>query len=199
MPDNFRAGNHHTGMSQHLPTAALKAGRLEIDWGAAFEQHSRWLRTVIRHRLGEPAAVEDVLQEVGVAAARATTRPTDPEAVAPWLYRVAVRQCLFYRRTRGRRRKFENRLTQEWEGLHESPPEPLDWLLEDERLTALRGALSRLAELDREVLLLKYTEDWTYRELAEHLGVSPHVIEHRLIKAKQRLRKLLNAAGVQSE
>ncbi len=74
--------------------------------------------------------------------------------------------------------------------------QPLDWLLDRERFAALREALNDLSELDREVLLLKYTEGWTYKDLAKHLGVSTHAIEHRLIKSKQRLRRQLNAVGV---
>jgi hypothetical protein len=42
----------------------------EIDWAAVLAAHDRWLRTVVYSRLGEPQAVEDVMQEVFVAAIR---------------------------------------------------------------------------------------------------------------------------------
>lgn len=189
-------GNFYLGMTENFPTTAQAVGRSEIDWGCAFEEHRRWLETVVRHRLGEPAAIEDVLQEVGLAAVRAPNRPTDTEKVAPWLYRVAVRQCLFYRRTAGRRRRFENQLSAEWPGQQEVVVTPVDWVLADERLAMIRESLHRLPELDREILLLKYTENWTYQDLARHLGVTTNAVEHRLIKARQRLRQLLVTSGV---
>ena len=44
----------------------------------------------------------------------------------------------------------------------------------------VRDAVERLPRRDREILLLKYTEDWSYRELAGHLGVSESAVEARL-------------------
>jgi RNA polymerase sigma-70 factor (ECF subfamily) len=41
---------------------------------------------------------------------------------------------------------------------------------------------------DAEILLLKYTEDWTYRQLAEHLGQSASAVEARLHRARKKMR-----------
>src|SRR5688572_24307173 len=77
-----------------------------VDWAAALARHGRWLRQVILCRLGERQAVEEVMQEVSLAAAAAPHDGTVGSAqVAPWLYRVTVRQVLVYRRKSGRRRK----------------------------------------------------------------------------------------------
>jgi RNA polymerase sigma-70 factor (ECF subfamily) len=40
--------------------------------------------------------------------------------------------------------------------------------------------------------MLKYTEGWGYRELADHLGVSIKTIEYRLLRARQSLRAAIN-------
>jgi RNA polymerase sigma-70 factor (ECF subfamily) len=45
-----------------------------------------------------------------------------------------------------------------------------------------------LSPRDAEILLLKYTEDWSYRELAAHLGISESAVEARLHRARGRLR-----------
>ncbi|MGH7129198.1 MAG: sigma-70 family RNA polymerase sigma factor, partial [Planctomycetaceae bacterium] len=57
-----------------------------------------------------------------------------------------------------------------------------------ERQRLIREAVGRLSEEDAEVLMLKYTEDWTCRDLAEHLGVSHSAVESRLHRARARLR-----------
>jgi RNA polymerase sigma-70 factor (ECF subfamily) len=41
------------------------------------------------------------------------------------------------------------------------------------------------------MLLLKYTEDWNYRQLAERLGATPAAVEARLHRARGRLRRAL--------
>ena len=81
----------------------------EIDWQAALAQHGGWLRTVVRARLGEPQAVDEVMQEVSLAAVESRSPLADPSKVAPWLYRLAVIQSLLYRRNQGRRRKLTDR------------------------------------------------------------------------------------------
>jgi RNA polymerase sigma-70 factor (ECF subfamily) len=71
--------------------------------------------------------------------------------------------------------------------------DPLDWLLADERKTLVRKALARLPRRDAEILLLKYTEDWSYRELADHLGLTTSAVEARLHRAREKMRMALCA------
>ena len=168
-----------------------------IDWQAALAQHDRWLRTIVLARVRERQAVDDVMQEVALAAVRQAAPLADVAKVAPWLYRLAVRQSLLYRRKCGRRRRlqesYENRQEHHQANGHsgQSVLEPLGWLLSDERQTLVRQALGRIAPRDREILLLKYTENWNYGQIATHLGVSHSAIEARLHRARGRLREQL--------
>ncbi len=166
-----------------------------VDWTALLAEHARWLRTVVLARVGEAAAADDVMQEVAISAVEKGHQLRDPASAAPWLYRLAVMAALQYRRRQGRRRKLLDRYAER------SRPEdgaareldPLDWLLADERKAMIRKALSRLPQRDAEILLLKYTEDWSYRELAEHLGLTTSAVEARLHRARQKMRKALAA------
>ena len=74
--------------------------------------------------------------------------------------------------------------------------DPLDWLLADERRQLIRQALARLPKRDGEILLLKYTEGWSYHQLADHLGISHSAVEARLHRARQRMRQELTALNV---
>jgi RNA polymerase sigma-70 factor (ECF subfamily) len=147
-------------------------------------------------RLREPEAVDEVMQEIALAAVRDTAPPAEADKVAPWLYRVAIRQALMYRRKAGRRRKLTDRYAER------HPPaeadhgtlEPLDWLLAEERRAIVRRALARLSSRDAEILLLKYTENWSYQQIANRLGVSDSAVETRLHRARQRLRDELARA-----
>jgi RNA polymerase sigma-70 factor (ECF subfamily) len=166
-----------------------------IDWAATLAQHDRWLRTVVLTRLGEPQAIDEVMQETALAAVKQESSVRDPASLGAWLYRVAIRQVLLYRRKHGRQRKL---LADYFEvnRANEIASDPLDWLLLDERKTLIRDALDRLPRRDAEILLLKYTEDWSYRELAHHLGLSESAVEARLHRARQRLREAMVSANV---
>ena len=166
------------------------AGAAAIDWAAVLAEHDRWLRTVVYARVGEPQAVEDVMQEVSLAAVRQHSPIVDPSKVGAWLYRLAVTQSLLYRRKQGRRRKLTGSYAERTRPSEQDSREldPLGWLLADERRQQVRAALNRLAKRDREILLLKYSEDWSYKELAEHLGISQAALQARLHRARERLR-----------
>jgi RNA polymerase sigma-70 factor, ECF subfamily len=166
----------------------------DIDWQTALERHDRWLRTVALARVGEAAAVDEVMQEVALAAIRQQAPLVDPARVGPWLYRVTITQSLLYRRKQGRRRKLIHRYGQRLPMQHTTrTTDPLEWLLADERQSLVREAIGRLPRREVEILLLKYTENWSYEQLAQHLGTSESAIESRLHRARQRLRRELAA------
>jgi len=169
-----------------------------IDWEAKLAEHDRWLRTVVRARLGEAQRVDDVMQEVAIAAVEQRWPLADPSKVAPWLYRVAIRQVQLLRRSLGRKRKLTDRWAErnrpvEGDG---GKTDPLNWLLARERRDLIRKAVKRLPRKDAEMLMLKYTEDWSYRQLADHLGISHSAVESRLHRARKRMRDQLAALEV---
>src|SRR5205823_1769849 len=126
-----------------------------IDWQAALAQHRNWLRTVVLARVREPQAVEEVLQEVALAAVKQQAPLSDAGKVAPWLYRLAVLQALLYRRRCGRRRRlvdrFADRMQRGDAGYAPHPPDPLSWLIAEERRELVRRALAQLAGRDAEI------------------------------------------------
>lgn len=170
----------------------------KLDWSAELARHDRWLRTVVAARLGEPQAVDEVMQEVAVAAVEQKAPIEDPQKVAPWLYRLAVTQSLLYRRRMGRKRKLTGRYAERFRPTERDTRqvEPLDWLLAKERQVLIRQAMTELPSRDAEILMLKYTQQWSYKDLAEHLDISESAVEARLHRARKRLRNQLAAKNV---
>jgi RNA polymerase sigma factor (sigma-70 family) len=162
-----------------------------IDWPAALAEHERWLRTALFARLGQRQAVDEVMQEVSLAAASLRTPLADPAGVGAWLYRVAVRQALLYRRRIGRQHRLLGGYSQRQGERAAEVSDPLAILLLEERRGLIREALLSLPPRDAEILLLKYTENWNGRELARRLGVSESCVEARLHRARQRLREAM--------
>ncbi len=156
-------------------------------------ENESWLRTVVRSRISEPDAVEDIMQNIALALVRQRETLEDIRQMGAWLYQIAVKQVLMYRRTRGRRRRFEDRLAA-GAAVDVSASEPLDpvqRVLTAEKQQHVRDAMAELDELDRQILMLKYSEGWTYRQLSEHMGVKEDTVEYRLTKARKKLRRLL--------
>ena len=161
-------------------------------------RHDRWLRTVVAARLGERQAVEEVLQDVRLAALASRTMP-DTSGVAGWLYRLAIHKVLMHRRSSGRRRRHIDRYADRVRAGSldgDGTPDPLGWLLLDERAALIRRSVAQLPPRDAEILLLKYTENWSTRDLAAHLGQTEAAVESRLHRARGKLRRALVAHQV---
>ncbi len=148
--------------------------------------NERWLRRVIASRLGESQAVDEVMQDVALAAVSQRSPLRDPARAAVWLYRLAVRHVLIYRRRSGRRRGLIDRYAAHCQpSKTEQDSSPLAWLVRDERQELVQRAMATLGPRDAELLMLKYSEGFTARELADRLGVSVVTIEARLHRARR--------------
>jgi RNA polymerase sigma-70 factor (ECF subfamily) len=180
------------------PSDAVSHSRL--DWGAALAAHESWLRKVILARTGQVQAVEEVFQRVALAAVEQVAPLTDPAKVAPWLHRLAVIQSARYRRTMGRERRAMRSFTESQAHLGNGyASDVLGWLVARERHDQTRLALARLDGADVEILMLKYGERWSYRQIAERLGISEKAVDSRLTRARDRLRHELLASGIEGE
>ena len=144
----------------------------------ALDAHSRWLRTVLAARgVERDCARRGAAGDVG-RALRGAGSLRDVSKMAPWLYRIAVMQALAYRRRTGRRRKLTVRYAECGAAPCEAvDADPLAWLLAEEVQQLVRRAVAEQSPRDAEILLLKYTEGWSYRQLAEHLGDTVSAVE----------------------
>jgi RNA polymerase sigma-70 factor (ECF subfamily) len=138
--------------------------------------------------LNDRQAVDEVLQEVAIAALRHGPMRLASGEVSAWLYRVAVRQALLQRRRAARSERRLAEYARRVEVGHTGGGDPLRWLLADEEAALVREALLRLSRADRELLLLKYTDNWSCKDLAAHLGIRLTTVETRLLRARERLR-----------
>ncbi|HEX5105519.1 MAG TPA: hypothetical protein VFV87_16990, partial [Pirellulaceae bacterium] len=122
-----------------------------IDWARSLSEHEAWLRRVILARTSEPQAVEEVWQQVALAAIEQRWPLTDPAKVAPWLHRLAVIAAARYCRSAGRRRRATATLAS-LAAANGSPAasDPLVLLMRRERLELTRQAMARLAPRDAE-------------------------------------------------
>lgn len=66
---------------------------------------------------------------------------------------------------------------------------------EDSRLEAMRRAIARLPEVQREVLELRLSQDLTYAEIAEALAIPVGTVRSRLHQAVAALRRWAAEAG----
>ncbi len=183
-----------------VPTPESDGVAGALDWGATMAEHEPWLRRVVAARVGEPQAVDEVMQNVALAAVAQRTPLLNPARAGVWLYRLAVRHVLIYRRKTGRQRSLVDRYAaRKAVSEVDASLSPLAWLVNDERQQLVQAGLQRLSPRDAELLILKYAEGYGARALAERLGATVAVIEARLHRARNRLRAELSELAAEFE
>jgi RNA polymerase sigma-70 factor (ECF subfamily) len=75
-------------------------------------------------------------------------------------------------------------------------PTPLQQLLQDERARIVRDAVLSLAPLHREVLVLAEYEELDMASIARIVGAEVGTVKVRLHRARQKLRRVLQAQAV---
>jgi RNA polymerase sigma-70 factor, ECF subfamily len=144
-----------------------------------YAQYYASLVRLLYRRTGDRDRAEDLAQDVFVKALEAP-----PQNPRPWLFAVALNLA----RDDGRRASRQDRRLELYAAEHQgaaAPPADED-VERREREGAVRAALQRLAEKDRDALLLK-AEGFSYEEIATALGMAPGAIGTTLARARRRL------------
>lgn len=162
-----------------------------IDWITRLQTNLGWLSRVIYARVEDRHATEDVLQEMALAAESWPPTLDGNGAVHRWLYAVAVKQAMLYVRSRIRR----HQRTERYASDHRTPTIAMDApesrLIASENVVWVREALKELSPRQREVLLLKYFDELTCREISQRIGIEETTVKRHLVDARKRLRQVL--------
>lgn len=144
----------------------------------AWTQHAPELRGWLRHRLGNPAEVDDVLQDLFLKALRQGERFGSLHTPRAWLFEVA-RNLLADRL----------RVARDTVALPEDLSAPQDEPDTVDALTAcLARVLSELSAEDREAITLCDLQGMAQAEFARVVGLSLSAAKSRVQRARQRLR-----------
>jgi RNA polymerase sigma-70 factor (ECF subfamily) len=149
--------------------------------------HDRVLAYAVR-RVGAEAAADVAAETFAVALRRQDAVPVDAEL--PWLLATARNLVLAHARTAARRREVEGRAAALDDAVRRDPPDPSDAAAD--RLL-VRRALDRLAEPDRELVLLVAWDDLRPAEAAVVLGCSVGAVRVRWFRARRRFAAALAA------
>jgi RNA polymerase sigma-70 factor (ECF subfamily) len=129
---------------------------------------------------GNHADAADAAQEAFIDAFRNLGQFDVRREFYPWFY-VLLRHRCFKQRTRPGTRPESGPLPERKAAQGPSVEQAID----------LHDALARLDRADRELLVLKHLDGWTYDELADRLDIPQGTVMSRLFNARRKLLTLL--------
>jgi RNA polymerase sigma-70 factor (ECF subfamily) len=149
--------------------------------------HQQRVTRLCYRLLGWREDVEDVVQDVFLAALRGLPKFRGQSRVSTWLTTIAVNTCRSCMRRRLLRFRWSTPVQRERTDRPGPPAERQ--LMDRERFARVRHAVRRLPPKYREVVVLRYLEEMSIAEVAEVLSVAPNAAEVRLTRARKRLRE----------
>lgn len=172
----------------------FQAGSLEA-FRHLVEQYGPTLYRMAVWLTHDPAAAQDLVQEVFVKAWRQRQQLQSPSRFTPWLYAILRRNHLDWLRRRQRETPVADAAEQmeRWmfQGGHYSPS-PDQVLTQHNQSASVRAALNTLSARDQEILALRYGEELRVTEIARRIGMRPGAVATRIHRALAKLRTQLS-------
>ncbi|MFD4611266.1 MULTISPECIES: SigE family RNA polymerase sigma factor [unclassified Streptomyces] len=178
-------GETHGGTAYGEGSGERRTLSETVDAEAAFtayvQERRASLYATAYHLTGDRFEAEDLLQSALFSTYRAWDRISDKAAVGGYLRRTMTNLHI----SAWRRRKLNEYPTEE---LPETPGDT-DAMRGTELRTVLWQALTRLPELQRTMLVLRYYEGRTDPEIAAILGISVGTVKSSIWRSLRRLRE----------
>lgn len=154
------------------------------------------LRLFCRRMLSNVATAEDVVQDVFATCCRVDPELFPTHSVRGWLYKIARRRCI----DTGRRRRDAapgaeavRRVQPGFDNAIDPLTTPAGKALKRDRAARILTLLDDLDDDLRSVVVMRYFQDLSRKEIAEAIGLSLAGTKARLARAMDELRKLLGA------
>jgi RNA polymerase sigma-70 factor (ECF subfamily) len=157
------------------------------DFEAAAMPHMNDLYRTARRILGCQTEAEDVVQETYLQAWKSFHRFEQGTNIRAWMYKIMFHVIHHHRRKAYRLVTVKEEEDFIFDQLTYEPPVPQE--LRDEDVLA---ALDRVPENYRAVILLADVQEFSYKEIAEALGIPIGTVMSRLNRGRKLLRSTLS-------
>jgi RNA polymerase sigma-70 factor (ECF subfamily) len=171
-------------MSDRAIIERVLAGDVEAFARLVDRHHDRCVRVALRI-LGNREDCEEAVQDAFLRAFRALGSYEDRERFSAWLTRILVNQCRTVRAKVQRREAVFDDL--DLAGVRQFAPNERS----ENEWPELERALTQLPAEQREAIVLRYSDDLTYEEMARITGAGESALKMRVQRAFARLRVLL--------
>lgn len=179
---------------QQNESALVRAAR-EGDKEALLEllrQNWAWLKGVVYGIIQNNHDVDDVLQDICVQVISKIDTLREPELFVRWLAKLARRQALQFRRKKTQKLiPFNDEIINQQ--IDDNCIQQLDKIEQKEQYELILDAINSLPEKYRQVMILQYTGELTYAQIAEILDIPVTTVQIRLVRARRMVGDRLNS------
>jgi RNA polymerase sigma factor (sigma-70 family) len=175
------------------PAREYAANRNPDAFRVLVREHVNIVYSQCLRELHDPAAADDVTQQVFILLAAKASAISANATLGGWLFNTTRYCCRNYKRAAFRRRIAENRAASMRKETVDNPQgDPFSERAEP----VLNDALADLNSRDRDALLLRFFQNQSLRDVGTAMGVSEDAAKQRVCRAIEKLRKSFARRGV---
>jgi RNA polymerase sigma-70 factor (ECF subfamily) len=140
---------------------------------------------------------EDATQDVFITIYQSIHKFKGDAKLSTWVHRITLNKCLEYIRKAKRKKRFgiHQRIDTDFiDHTLDLEKNPAQVLMEKERTKAFLKAVQNLPENQRIAYTLHHMEEFSYKEISESMNLSLSAIESLIFRAKQQLKRQLEAS-----
>lgn len=156
------------------------------------EQHHRGLFSMAHRLVGCRAEAQDLVQESLAKAYTNLDRFDSQYRLSTWLHRITLNTCRDHLKSARRRERASG--SDPMPERADERPAPDEEVARRRRAERVHAALNRLKPSYREVLVLKDLQGLSYSEIEEITGSPITALKIRVVRARAKLRRLMEAA-----
>lgn len=185
-----------------IATQALTTGLAHEEFDDVVREHQQRIFRVVMALVRDSDLASNITQDCFVRAYEKRASFRGDASVSTWLTRIAVN--LVRDHARNRRQSFWRKLFQRSDGdsiesaaetVRDARSTPDRQLLAKEEVNAVWSAVAELAPQQREVFVLRFSEEMTLEEIAQVLDVKVGTVKAHLSRAVAVVRTRVRGAG----
>jgi RNA polymerase sigma-70 factor (ECF subfamily) len=153
-------------------------------WHKLVKRYEKRVYNYALRMMGHPDDAFDLMQEVFMGVHRNLASFRGDAPFPAWLFRIASFRCTDYLRRRRVHDEFDEKA-----GYVNGDPGPEEQAFTTHANQRISAALASLPATQRQVVELKFFQQFTFEDIAGQLGISPNTAKTRLYSALKKLKQ----------
>ncbi|MEM6799839.1 MAG: RNA polymerase sigma factor [Bacteroidota bacterium] len=154
---------------------------LHAQFTEIFHSQKEKIYRLCRAMIYDRSYVDDLFQEVMSNVWKSLKNFKGKSSIDTWVYRIAINTSITFNKRQKRISSKEAEIQENYAAVEEG---------DNEQLQILYQAISRLEAHEKTIIGL-YLEDFSYKEIAEILGISTSNVGVRLSRVKQKISTII--------
>lgn len=193
MADNGNSGKHDSAISlsdEELVKLIIESRNTKI-YGILYDRYSQKVYSRCLKFVSQVEEAQDLTHDLFIKVFYNLSKFQNKSSFSTWLYAVTYNHCLDYLNKKNKL-PLENE-----ERLLDSTPDSSIEEIEDSEIFALKAeklkiAMERVDSKDRMILLMKYLDESSIKDIATVLQLSESAVKMRINRAKRRILDVYN-------